>query len=191
MSMNECVGCEGFPCEDVVHSCYLVPDIDIDPDKVSIVMISEAAPPDSNDCYYAGGEALFERTTVLAFTDAGVDVASMKDILGLGAYLATAVKCGKNGYGTKTPTITECSLILGKELALFSKCQDVVADVRRSDEGGQLRRQVGRREAGSPGLLHVQNPRERVHIGGDTCLPLLPAGRPKLLHQEEQTPNDR
>lgn len=119
MRVNECVGCEGFPCEDVVHSCYLVPDIDIDSEKVSIVMISEAAPPDSKDYYYAGGEALFEQTTVQAFNDAGVDVASMKDILGLGVYLTTAVKCGKTGYGIKTPTIKECSLILEKELALF------------------------------------------------------------------------
>ena len=34
-------------------------------------------------------------------------------------YLTTAVKCGKTGYGIKTSTIKECSLILEKELALF------------------------------------------------------------------------
>ncbi len=123
MRVNECVGCEGFPCADVNHKAYLVPDIGIDPEKISIVMISEAAPPDSNDYYYAGSEGLFEQTTVLAFNDAGVGAASMKDILGLGIYLTTAVKCGKTGYGIKSATIKECSLILEKELALFPRAK--------------------------------------------------------------------
>lgn len=34
-------------------------------------------------------------------------------------FFTTAVKCGKTGYGIKTSTIKECSLILEKELALF------------------------------------------------------------------------
>ncbi len=119
MKVNGCIGCDGHPCEDVNHSRYLVPDIDIDPDKVSIVMISEAAPPDASDYYYAGGNPLFERTTVHAFKDAGAAVGSMKDILNLGVYLTTAVKCGKTGCGIKAATIKECSLLLGKELALF------------------------------------------------------------------------
>ena len=44
----------------------------------------------------------------------------MKDILNLGVYLTTAVKCGKTGYGIKAATIKECSLILEKELDLFA-----------------------------------------------------------------------
>jgi uracil-DNA glycosylase len=43
----------------------------------------------------------------------------MRDILDLGVYLTTAVKCGKTGYGIKAATIKECSLILEQELALF------------------------------------------------------------------------
>ena len=119
MRVNEFVDCKGFPCEDVNHKAHRVPEIDIDPEKISIVMISEAAPPDSKDYYYAGGEALFEQTTVQAFNDAGAEVASIKDILDLGVYLTTAVKCGKTDYAIKTPTIKECSLLLEKELALF------------------------------------------------------------------------
>lgn len=119
MRANERVRCEKFPCTDVKHECYIVPDIDLEPDGVSIIMISEAAPADAGDYYYAGGDSLFQQTTVQAFNDAGVGVTSIQDILHLGVYLTTAVKCGKTGYGIKTATIEECSFLLEKELALF------------------------------------------------------------------------
>jgi hypothetical protein len=45
MRVSEHVGCEEFPCVGVKHECYIVPDVDVKPDNVSIVMISEAAPP--------------------------------------------------------------------------------------------------------------------------------------------------
>ena len=46
-------------------------------------------------------------------------VSCIQDILDLGVYLTTAVKCGKTGYGIKASTIKACSLILEQELALF------------------------------------------------------------------------
>ena len=46
-------------------------------------------------------------------------VASIEDILDLGVYLTTAIKCGKTGYGIATQTIENCSHLLEKELALF------------------------------------------------------------------------
>jgi uracil-DNA glycosylase len=119
MRVSDCVGCTEFPCADVRHECYLVPEIDLNPGGVSMVMISEAAPPDPGDYYYAPGAPLFEQTTMAAFQDAGADVSSMQDILDMGVYLTTAVKCGKTGYGLKAATIKECSLILEEELGLF------------------------------------------------------------------------
>jgi uracil-DNA glycosylase len=123
MRVSECVGCQGFPCEDVRHECYVMPNIDVKPDAISVVMISEAAPADPADYYYAGGDSLFQQTTVQAFNDAGAKVSSIQEIVALGVYLTTAVKCGKTGYGIKTGTIKECSLILEKELALFPNVQ--------------------------------------------------------------------
>jgi len=119
MRVSEYVGCIQFPCADVKHECYVVPDVDVRPQDVSIVMISEAAPASPADYYYAGGDAVFQQTTVQAFNDAGAAVTSIHDILGLGVYLTTAVKCGKTGYGIKAATIEECSRILERELALF------------------------------------------------------------------------
>jgi hypothetical protein len=119
MRVSECLGCEEFPCADVRHECYVVPNIDLSPAGISIAMISEAGPPDPSDYYCAEGDPLFQQTTVQAFNDAGAGVGSVQDILDLGVYLTTAVKCGKTGYGIKASTIKECSLILEQELALF------------------------------------------------------------------------
>jgi len=127
MNVCEQIRCEGFPCTGVNHEAYVVPDVDLDPTRVSIVLISEAAPPDPADYYYAarnaGGDPLFQQTTVQAFRDAGAEVASIQEILDLGVYLTTAVKCGKVGYTIKASPITECSLLLERELALFPNVQ--------------------------------------------------------------------
>ena len=119
MRIGECIGCKDFPCEGVNHEQYVVPDIEIDPSKVSIILISEAAPENADDDYYAAGEPLFAQTTVQAFRDAGARVSSIQDILDLGVYMTTAVKCGKTGYTIKAGPVRTCSHILEKEIALF------------------------------------------------------------------------
>jgi hypothetical protein len=123
MRVNESLGCNTFPCVDVRHECYLIPNIDLNPDDVAIILISEAAPENSKDYYYAEGDPLFQKTTVQAFKDAGVNVSSIRDLLERGVYLTTAVKCGKERYTIKANTIKECSLILEKELDLFPKVE--------------------------------------------------------------------
>ena len=119
MRVSDCVGCTRFPCTDIKHECHIVPKVEVKPRDVSIILISEAAPANPDDYYYARGKPLFQQTTVQAFNDASAEVKSIKDILDLGVYLTTAVKCAKTGYGLKASTIEECSLILEKELALF------------------------------------------------------------------------
>jgi len=113
------IQCIDFPCLDTRRESYFVPNVNIDPACVSILLISEASPENLADHYYAGPNALFARTTVLAFQDAGAKVQSVQDILGLGVYLTTAIKCGKTGYGIATDTIQHCSHLLEEELALF------------------------------------------------------------------------
>jgi uracil-DNA glycosylase len=119
MKTNAEVICIDFPCLDTCRDGYFVPGLDINPAQVSILLISEAAPENPADHYYAGENALFARTTLLAFQDAGAKVHSMQDILNLGVYLTMAVKCGKTGYGLATATIEHCSHLLEKEIALF------------------------------------------------------------------------
>ncbi len=147
MKVSDNVRCEEFPCDDVRHDCYLVPDIEVEPEKVCLMMISEAAPANPGDYYYAGGDSLFQQTTVLAFQDGGADVSSVQDILDLGVYLTTAVKCGKTGYGIQTGTVRQCSFILEKELALFSgvKALMLMGDVAIRAVNDIARRAGGKR----------------------------------------------
>ena len=119
MRPSQCVNCKDFPCVDVNSDRYTVPDVKVDADEVRIVLISEATPQSEGDYYYAKGRPLFEETTVQAFQDAGVGVSSIRELLAMGVYLTTAIKCGKTGYGIKATTIRACSKILADELALL------------------------------------------------------------------------
>ena len=123
MRVSECVGCETFPCVDVKHDRYILPEIEINPKKVRLILVSEAAPDNSNDYYYTGDQPLYEQTTLQAFNQAGIEVSSMQDLLDMGVYFTTAVKCGKTGYGIKAATIKECSSLLSGELDLFPNVQ--------------------------------------------------------------------
>jgi uracil-DNA glycosylase len=123
MRMSECIKCSEFPCGDVNHRRYIVPNVEVQPKTVTMVMISEAAPPNLDDYYYAAGDPLFQQTTVQAFNDAGVQVESIQELLESGIYFTTAVKCGKTGYGIKAGTIKECSHLLEQELNFFPRCQ--------------------------------------------------------------------
>ena len=126
MRVSESLRCLTLPCSDVRHDCYQVPDVEIGPEDVSLVLISEAAPADPANYYYASEDPLFQQTTVEAFRDAGADVSSVKDILDLGVYLTTAVKCGKRGYAIKAGPIKECSLLLEQELGLFPRVKAIL-----------------------------------------------------------------
>jgi hypothetical protein len=114
------IACETFPCSGVEHQAYSMPAAPIDPAAVRIVMISECAPADPADGYYGGDEALFARTTVQAFRDAGASVSCLQDVLDLGVYLTTAIKCGKIGYNIKAAPIKTCSELLEREIAPFT-----------------------------------------------------------------------
>ena len=117
--MNELVRCESFSCLDVEHDRYTVPGAVANPDTVTVVMVAEAPPPDPADWFGAGPDALYTRTTVQAFRDAGEDVTTLEDVLDLGVYLTTAIKCGKTGYGISTDTVRACSVLLETELGVF------------------------------------------------------------------------
>ena len=121
MKVAECIGCVSFPCKDINPSGYLLPEIDLDPEAVSLVLISEAAPQNPDDYYYALGQPSFQKNTLDAFRSAGLSVNSFSKLLEMGFYFTTAVKCAKTSYGVKAGTIKECSTILQEELALFPR----------------------------------------------------------------------
>lgn len=119
MQVNKCIGCTRFPCVDGNKEVYIVPDVEVKPEDIFVIHISESAPASPDDYYYARENPAFQETTVQAFNDAGIEVSSIADIVGLGVYLTSAVKCGKTAYGIKAGTVKECSFILEEEIALF------------------------------------------------------------------------
>lgn len=126
MRVADHVTCTTFPCLDVVHECFDVPGVELDPDRITVVMVSEVAPADAADRYYAPGDPLFGRTTVTAFQDAGEDVTTMADVLALGVYVTTAVKCAKRSYAVPRAAVTTCSELLAAELALFPAARSLL-----------------------------------------------------------------
>lgn len=78
-----CPDCTSFPCTDIRHQCYIVPRVELNPQNISMIVISEAAPADPADYYYAEGDPLFQCTTVQAFNDAGAKVASIQDTMSI------------------------------------------------------------------------------------------------------------
>lgn len=119
MQICKQISCIDFPCEKINQKGYLIPDVDLDVEKIRIVMISEVPPENPEDYFYAKGEPYFMETTLQLFKDAGYDVSSIDDIIDLGVYITTAIKCAKIEYSVPTSVIKTCSEILEKEINLF------------------------------------------------------------------------
>ena len=119
MRIADFIQCINFPCTEARQESYQIPDLELDLASIQLMLISETAPTNSSDYYYAPGEAMFARTTLQAFQEAGLHVGSIPELLSMGIYLTTAVKCGKYDYAVATGTITRCSTLLECEIALF------------------------------------------------------------------------
>jgi len=121
------VKCPDFPCQDVNKKSYVIPNVELDANSIKVFMISEAPPDKLGDYFYAPKNSFYAETTVQAFNDAGFNVANMKDVLNLGVYVTTAIKCGKTAYAIASQTIDNCSVrILENELNLFPKLKAVL-----------------------------------------------------------------
>jgi hypothetical protein len=119
MRISDYIQCIDFPCAEARQECYLIPSLELDPESIRLILISETAPGDSRDDYYAPGNALFARTTLQAFQEGGLEVNSIQELVKKGIYLTTAVKCGKYDYAVGTSVISHCSSLLEREIALF------------------------------------------------------------------------
>ena len=89
-------------------------------------MVSEAPPTEPNDCFYAEGESFYMQTTAQAFKDAGFEATSMQDVLDLGVYITTAIKCGKTGYSMSSKTVENCSSLLKSEMDLLPRIETIL-----------------------------------------------------------------
>jgi uracil-DNA glycosylase len=114
-----------FLCQDT-NKDKIVSQINLDPTKVKIAMISEAPPKDHSQYFYQSISSSFFQTTKIAFGDAGIIINSYDDLIKRGVYLTTAIKCTKTNYLVSSQTVKECSKILETELDQFANCKIVM-----------------------------------------------------------------
>ena len=147
MKTSEKIKCIDFPCADVDKNTYILPPVEIDAGRTKIIMITEAPPNDKADYYYAPGNPFYLQTTIQAFKDAGTNVTDMQDIIDLGVYITTAIKCGKTGYAVSTDTMQNCTKLLEKEISLFPevKVYMLMGDVAIKMLNGIWKKQTGKK----------------------------------------------
>ena len=145
MIISERIRCYDFPCSDIDKNGYIVPSLEIDVEKIKILMITEAPPTDKSDYFYADGNPFYLQTTLQAFNDAGADISCMQAILNLGVYLTTAVKCAKTQYAVSPTAMQYCSRLLEEEVALFP---DVRAIMLMGDVAIKMMNDIWRKQTG-------------------------------------------
>ncbi|MCQ1531139.1 uracil-DNA glycosylase family protein [Lutispora saccharofermentans] len=115
--------CKKEGCSDILRDNFMVPDLEVDTEKIKAIMIAEVPPENPYDYFYANTDGSYMKTTLQAFRDAGAEVDTILDILNMGIYITTAVKCAKVGYGIPTATVKYCKDILAEELKMFPNLQ--------------------------------------------------------------------
>jgi uracil-DNA glycosylase len=147
MKISERFKCTSFPCKDIDKNSYTVPSVEIDLAKIKIIMIAEAPPNNKADYFYTPGNPFYLQTTLQAFKDAGENISSIQDILNLGVYITTAIKCGKTGYAVSPETMKNCTALLEKEIALFPNVKAFLlgGDVAIKMMNDIWKRQTGKR----------------------------------------------
>ena len=105
----------------------MIPDVEIEPEKIRAIMISEAPPKDAGHYFYAGRNPFFMQTTIQAFNDAGIEDSSVNGVLERRVYVTTEIKCAKTVYSILPETIGNCCFcILEKEIELFLRIKIIL-----------------------------------------------------------------
>ncbi|MFC1919532.1 uracil-DNA glycosylase family protein [Chloroflexota bacterium] len=187
MKINDTIECSDFPCADMDAASYNVPYKEITPQDIQVLMVTEAPPVAKEDYFYASGNPFYLQTTVQAFNDAGVDVSSIQEILDLGVYITTAVKCGKAQYAISTDTVKNCSKILEQELALFPNVQVflVMGDVAIKAMNYIWKRQTGANVIPNGSTYRIRN--QEYYYEDKRVFPsYTPAGKNFLIEKSKR-----
>ena len=187
MKVCNYIDCSDFNCGDMDTEAYLAPYREIDPESIRIMMISEAPPPDMKDYFYAQGNPFYLQTTLQAFNDAGIAVANMQDILNMGVYITTAVKCGKTQYAISVDTIRKCSELLEQEISLFP---DIKVFLLMGDTAIKAMNHIWKRQSGTtviPAGSTYKIRRQKFFHGDQRVFPsYLQTGRNYLIEKSKR-----
>jgi len=181
------VRCISFPCEDVDKKSYVIPSIQVAPEKIKIFMITEAPPSNRSEYFYEKGNPFYLQTIVQAFNDAGAKVLSMQDILNKGVYITTAIKCGKTGYAVSNGTVKNCTALLEHEISLFSniKVFMLMGDVAIKSMNAIWKKQTGRRIIPAGSTYKIR--KDKYFIDDKRVFPsYTPTGKNFLIERAKQ-----
>jgi len=104
-----------------------LPDCELDPAKIRVVMISEVPPKNPKDGFYsADAGADYMKTARGLFEAGGAPIQTIGDILAKDIYVTTAVKSPKDGYTVDPETLAAHLPLLEAELALFPNLRVVM-----------------------------------------------------------------
>jgi uracil-DNA glycosylase len=187
MKVSDKIKCAQFPCSDVDKNIYLLPSADIDTDKVRIFMVTEAPPNEKDDYFYAPGNPAYLQTILQVFKGAGYDVSSMQDILNLGVYITTAVKCGKTQYAVPPDTMKNCSQLLEKEIALFPdiRVYMLMGDIAIKMMNNIWKNQTGKKIIPAGSTYKIRN--QAYYLGEKRVFPsYTPAGQNFLIEKTKR-----
>ena len=187
MRVSDHVGCADFPCGDVDHRRHEVPGVELDAEKVHLILVAEAPPAEPGDSLFAPGLPFHLETTLDAFRAAGVEASSLADLHALGVHLATAVKCAKILYGVGRPTVEACSRLLEAELDLFANTRVIMlmGDVAIGAFNSIAKRRTGKRLIPS-GPTYKVRPGEYWFEGKRVFPSYLQTGRSYLIERSKR-----
>jgi uracil-DNA glycosylase len=187
MKITDKIKCADFPCTDIDKSSYIVPPADIDTEKIKIIMITEAPPNDKANYFYAVGTPDYLQTTLQAFRDAGESAASMRDILDLGVYITTAIKCVKIQYAISPATMKNCTKLLEQEMGLFSNVKAFIlgGDVAIKMMNGIWKKQTGNKVIPTGSTYKIRG--QAYFVGDKRVFPsYTPAGKNVLIEKSKR-----
>jgi len=181
------IKCPDFPCTDTDTTSYNLPDVEIYPSKIKVVVVAEAPPNDKTEYFYASGKPFYLQTTLQAFNDAGFSVSNMQDILNLGVYITTAIKCGKTQYAILLATIKNCAQLLENEMSLF---QNVKAYILGGDVAIKAMNSIWGKHTGKkvipPGSTYKIR-KQMFYFGDKRVFPsYTPAGKNFLIEKSKR-----
>jgi uracil-DNA glycosylase len=184
MKIADKIKCSGYPCMDVDKKGFSLPSPDIDAAKIKLLLITEAPPPNPQDYFYAPGDPFYLRTTLEVFKQAGVAATSIKDILGMGAYITTGVKCPKAALTISKDTLDNCASLLEKEVALYPnvKVFFLGGDAAIKMMNSIWKKQTGKRVIPAGSTYKIRN--QAYYLGEKRVFPnYTPAGKNILIEK--------
>ena len=187
MKISDKIKCTNFPCQDIDKNSYVMPSREIDAENIRVLMITEAPPNEKADYFYSAGNPFYLQTILQAFRDAGSDVSSMQDILDLGVYITTAIKCGKTQYAISSETMKNCSKLLEQELALFPaiKVFMLMGDVAIKIMNDIWKRQTGKKVIPAGSTYKIRG--QAYYEGNRRVFPsYTPAGKNFLIEKSKR-----